>query len=211
MKFRYDPPLILKTVFNNYYWNTVNNKILVTFDDGPNPSSTELILKSLSLAGIKGLFFCIGENARKYPELIKMILAEGHSIGNHTFNHILLSSLSPEERKNQISSVSQYFLDKFDLKLAYFRPPYGKFQLSTAGLLKEIKLKNVMWSLLTYDYRNDFSIVKFAVEKYLKFNSIIVLHDSNKSKLIISDSIKFISDETQKQHYQFGAAEECLK
>ena len=67
-----------------------------------------------------------------------------------------------------------------------------------------------MWSLLTYDYKNDLSIVKFAVDKYLKHNSIIVLHDSNKSKNIISDSISFIADEVGKKHYQFGEADECL-
>ncbi len=67
-----------------------------------------------------------------------------------------------------------------------------------------------MWSLLTYDYKNDISIVKFAVEKYLKQNSIIVLHDSNKSKEIINDSISFIADEVRKKNYQFGEANECL-
>ena len=67
-----------------------------------------------------------------------------------------------------------------------------------------------MWSLLTYDYKNDLSIVKFAVEKYLNQNSIIVLHDNNKSKNIISDSISFIIDEARKRNYQFGETEECL-
>jgi peptidoglycan/xylan/chitin deacetylase (PgdA/CDA1 family) len=76
--------------------------------------------------------------------------------------------------------------------------------------MKKHQLKNIMWSLLTYDYKNELSIVKFAVEKYLKPNSIIVLHDNNKSKNIISDSISFIVDEVRKRNYQFGEAEECL-
>ena len=76
--------------------------------------------------------------------------------------------------------------------------------------MKKHDLKNVMWSLLTYDYKNDLSIVKFAIEKYLKHNSIIVLHDSNKSKSIISDSISLIADEVRKRNYQFGGADECL-
>jgi peptidoglycan/xylan/chitin deacetylase (PgdA/CDA1 family) len=211
MKFLYNPPLLIKKLFNDFYWHTSNNKVLLTFDDGPNPQTSEVILKELSEAKIKALFFAVGDNVNKYPELTKQILSEGHSFGNHTFNHKRISKLSQKEKKEQIESVQKIFEDKFNLQLKYFRPPYGKFQFSTAGLLKDYNLKNVMWSLLTYDYKNDLSIVKFAVQKYLKQNSIIVLHDSLKSKDIIIDSIKLIVDETKKRKYEFGMAEECLK
>ena len=100
--------------------------------------------------------------------------------------------------------------EKFNIKLKFFRSPHGKFQLSTSSMLNKYNLKNVMWSLLTYDYKNDISIVKFAVEKYLNHNSIIVLHDSNKSKNIIADSISIIAEEVRKRNYQFGEADECL-
>jgi hypothetical protein len=68
-----------------------------------------------------------------------------------------------------------------------------------------------MWSLLTYDYKNDLNIVKFAISKNLFSNSIIVLHDSNKSKDIISESIKVITEEVEKKKYQIGKPSECLK
>ena len=210
MKYLYNPPLILKKIFSDFSWNTNNGKVLLTFDDGPNPGTTEIILKKLSEEKIKALFFCVGENVQKYPELIKQIKDEGHSFGNHTFNHKILNKISNEEKDYQISSVNKIFKDQFDIKLKYFRPSHGRFQLSTSSLMKKHQLKNIMWSLLTYDYKNDLSIVKFAVEKYLKPNSIIVLHDSNKSKNIISDSISFIADEVRKRNYQFGEAEECL-
>lgn len=210
MKYLYNPPIILKKIFSDFSWNTNNEKILLTFDDGPNPDTTEIILKKLSEEKIKALFFCVGENVQKYPELIHQIKNEGHSFGNHTFNHKILNKISDEEKDYQISVVNEIFNDKFDIKLKYFRPSHGRFQLSTSSLMRKHQLKNVMWSLLTYDYKNDLSIVKFAVEKYLKPNSIIVLHDSNKSKNIISDSISFIADEVEKRNYQFGEAEECL-
>jgi peptidoglycan/xylan/chitin deacetylase (PgdA/CDA1 family) len=152
----------------------------------------------------------VGNNVQKYPELVNQIKAEGHSFGNHTFDHKILNKISIEEKVQQIFSVNNLFQEKFNIKLKYFRPPHGKFQLSTDRLLKKFELKNVMWSLLTYDYKNDLSIVKFAVEKYLKQNSIIVLHDSNKSKEIINDSISFIADEVRQNNYQFGEANECL-
>lgn len=210
MKYLYNPPIILKKIFSDFSWNTNNGKVLLTFDDGPNPDTTEIILKKLSEEKIKALFFCVGENVQKYPELIHQIKNEGHSFGNHTFNHKILNKISDEEKDYQISSVNKIFNDQFDINLKYFRPSHGRFQLSTSLLMKKHNLKNIMWSLLTYDYKNDISIVKFAVEKYLKPNSIIVLHDSNKSKNISSDSISFIADELEKRNYQFGEAEECL-
>jgi peptidoglycan/xylan/chitin deacetylase (PgdA/CDA1 family) len=210
MKYLYNPPIILKKIFSDFYWHTTNNKVLLTFDDGPNPGTTEIILKKLSDENIKALFFCVGDNLQKYPELMNRIMSDGHSFGNHTFNHKILSKISDEEKDFQISSVNKIFKDQFGIHLKYFRPSHGRFQVSTLSLMKKHNLKNIMWSLLTYDYKNDLSIVKFAVEKYLKPNSIIVLHDSNKSKNIISDSISYIADEMEKRNYQFGEAEECL-
>lgn len=209
-KYFYDPPLVIKKSFKDFYWNTSNNKVLLTFDDGPNPNTTEIILKKLSDEKIKGLFFCVGENAKKYPELIKAIKLEGHSFGNHTFNHKILNQISFNERIHQIKSTNELFKDYFNIELKFFRPAHGKFQLSTSSLMKKINMENVMWSLLTYDYKNDISIVKFAVKKYLNKNSIIVLHDSNKSKNIISDSIALVAEEVRNKNYQFGEAEECL-
>ena len=210
MKYLYDPPKILKLMFSEFYWNTTNNKVLLTFDDGPNPGSTEIILKKLSDEKVKGLFFCVGDNVEKYPELIKEIISEGHSIGNHTFNHKILNMITKQEKNYQIESVNKIFLDKYGIRLQYFRPSHGRFQISTYKLMKQHNLKNIMWSLLTYDYKNDLSIVKFAVKKYLRTNSIIVLHDSNKSKNIIIDSLNVIVDEVRLRNYQFGAADECL-
>ena len=210
MKYLYNPPKILKKIFSDFSWNTNNRKVLLTFDDGPNPGTTEIIIKKLSDEKIKALFFCVGDNVQKYPDLVNQIKEAGHSFGNHTFNHKILNQISDEEKDYQISSVNQLFKDQLGITLKYFRPSHGRFQLSTSSLMKKHQLKNIMWSLLTYDYKNDLSIVKFAVEKYLKPNSIIVLHDSNKSKNIISDSISFIADEVRKRNYQFGETEECL-
>ena len=210
MKYKYDPPFLVKKIFNDFSWNTNNGKVLLTLDDGPNPGTTEIILKKLSDEKIKALFFCVGENVQKYPEIVQQIKYAGHSFGNHTFNHKILNKFSKDEKDFQISSVNKIFNDQFDIKLKYFRPAHGRFQLSTSSLMRKYQLKNVMWSLLTYDYKNDFSIVKFAINKYLNHNSIIVLHDSNKSKNIIPDSISFIADEMRKRNYQFGEADECL-
>ncbi|HMN18604.1 MAG TPA: polysaccharide deacetylase family protein [Ignavibacteriaceae bacterium] len=210
MKYLYDPPGLLKSMFSEFYWNTTNNKVLLTFDDGPNPETTEIILKRLEEENVKSLFFCVGENVKKYTSLAKQILANGHSIGNHSFNHKILNKISVDEKSFQIKETNKIVKENLGYNIKYFRPAHGRFQLSTASILKEHNLQGVMWSLLTYDYKNDLEVVKFAVKKYLRNNSIIVLHDSMKPKNIILDSINIIIDEVRNRNYQLGAADECL-
>jgi peptidoglycan/xylan/chitin deacetylase (PgdA/CDA1 family) len=209
--YNYSPPLIIKKLFSDFYWETVNNKILLTFDDGPTSYSTEIILEELSKRKIKAAFFCVGNNVEKNPSLAKQILDEGHLIGNHTFNHTRLTKISNEEAVNEINLFNDLLKEKFNYETKYFRPPHGRFTISTGKILNEKNLKCVMWSLLTEDYKNDFETVKFAVKNYLKSNSIIVLHDSMKSKDIIKDSINFIADEVSSKGYTFGEPAECLK
>lgn len=210
-KYKYNPPTLFKEIFHEFYWDTTNNKILLTFDDGPTPESTELILSYLSKHKIKALFFCVGDNVKKYPELVKSILSEGHTIGNHTFNHKKLKTLSKLEKIYQIKSMNELLENDFNYKVKYFRPPHGRFQLTTNSLLNKFNLKNVMWSLLTYDYKNNFDLVKFAVTNFIKKDSIIVLHDSIKSKDIIRDSIEYIIEQASDKKFSFGEPSECLR
>jgi len=210
-KYKYDPPSVIKKIFNDFYWNTLNNKVLITFDDGPNPGTTEKILESLNQKKIKALFFCIGNNIRNHEGLFKEILTEGHIIGNHTFNHKKITTLKEKEINNEIYSFNSFLKNQFDYEVKFFRPPYGRFNLSTAGLLNQQKLKNVMWSLLTYDYKNDLNLIKLAVNKYLKTNSIIVLHDSLKSKNVVLEGIEIIFEEARKRGFEIGEPAGCLK
>ena len=122
-----------------------------------------------------------------------------------------MTRISYEETVNEIDSFNNFLKEKFNYEVKYFRPPYGRFKVSTQKILKEKNLKCVMWSLLTQDYKNNFETVKFAVNKYLKNNSVIVLHDSVKSKDIIKDSINFIFDEAANKGFTFGEPAECLK
>lgn len=211
MNYKYSPPSIIKIIFKDFFWNTSDNKILLTFDDGPTIETTENILKILSERKIKAAFFCVGSNVVKNHSLVKQILDEGHLIGNHTFNHKRLTKINNEETVKEIDSLNELLKEKLNYEVKYFRPPYGRFTISTQKTLKEKNLKCVMWSLLTEDYKNNFETVKFAVKNYLKKDSIIVLHDSIKSKDIIKDTINFIVDEASNKGYTFGEPEKCLK
>ena len=81
---------LVKSLFPSYIWNKPNeeNAVYLTFDDGPHPEITPKVLALLKEYGARATFFCVGENAQKYPEIIAQILAEGHSLGNHTQHHL---------------------------------------------------------------------------------------------------------------------------
>jgi len=209
-KIKYVPPKLFQKLFPKTIWESEVNKILLTFDDGPNPKSTPIILSKLKENSIKAIFFCVGENMERYPELAKQIVDEGHMIGNHTQSHTNINFFNKEASSN-IARCSEIMKGCVGIDPNYFRPPHGRIGLRTEKLVEQNGLKNVMWSLLTYDYKNDINIVKFAVENYLENNSIIVLHDSDKSSEIIGESITLIVEKIKENGYEIGEPAECLK
>lgn len=206
----YDPPLIIKKTLPFFLWNTTDNRILLTFDDGPNPDTTGIILSELNKYGIKALFFCVGNNLNRYGSLPNEILSQGHEIGNHTYNHRKISFLEARVVEDEIKRTNMEALEKCGIQLKYFRPPYGKFDHKTHRIARSNHLQMVLWSLLSYDFQNNFSIVKKGIRKSLRQNSIVVLHDNTKSKAVIKDSIELIAEEAALKNWQFGTAETCL-
>ena len=209
-KIKYVPPKIFQKVFSKTIWESKVEKILFTFDDGPNLETTGLILEQLKLHSIKAIFFCVGENVERNPELSKRIIEDGHTIANHTISHKDINFFN-KNVNYQIESCSKIIEEVVGEKPRYFRPPHGQIGLKTEKFMSKNNLINVMWSLLTYDYKNDFNIVKFAVDKYLMNNSIIVLHDSLKSKEIIGKSIDYIVEKSKQNGFEIGEPSACLK
>ena len=93
MKYSYNPPDVIKKMFSSFQWKSKTDKVLLTFDDGPIPETTPLILDALSGHKIKAAFFCVGENIQSYPELYRDLIREGHLVCNHTFNHRPITTL----------------------------------------------------------------------------------------------------------------------
>ncbi len=211
MRYLYNPPVVVKKIFNDFQWNTLNKKILLTFDDGPNIETTERILDTLNLFGQKAIFFCVGNNIKNNPSLVDLILSDGHEIGNHTFNHKKIDKLRTFKLHEEIDSVSSILKEKHNYCPKYFRPPYGRFNFLTSKILKEKKLRNVMWSLFTFDYKNDLNVVKFVIKNYLEKDSIVVFHDNLKSKEVIIKALDFLFDEVSKNNFEIGIPAECLK
>jgi peptidoglycan/xylan/chitin deacetylase (PgdA/CDA1 family) len=207
----YRPPVLVQKLFGNFIWKSTNNKILLTFDDGPTEETTLKILSVLKSHKIKAVFFCVGNNIKQYPESARKILEDGHIIANHTMKHRVLPKMNRVEAIDEIKSFNELMKEKFNYNVKYFRPPHGRFNLKTSRLLKSLNLKCVMWNLLTYDFENSIKKVQLAINNYLSESSIIVFHNSIKSSDIIEASLNHTIDQAGKKGYQFGEPEDCLK
>jgi len=178
-----------------------NGKILfLTFDDGPDPESTVLIISILEKYKIKALFFCCGEAAEKYPRLIELLISEGHMIGNHGYHHL----------DGWRTSAPEYIADaeraaSFTSRLS-FRPPFGRLTISQFIRLRR-KFKIVFWDLMPYDFDKGFGINKTlrVLERKIRPGAIIVLHDS-----VGSNAISLLREFIVSAHnmgYRFGNPE----
>ncbi|MEO8234856.1 MAG: polysaccharide deacetylase family protein [Flavobacterium sp.] len=175
-------PQIIKRLFSNQVWAIPNkeNKIHLTFDDGPTPEITQWVLKILKENNIKATFFLIGNNIEKHPEIFNKVVNEGHSIGNHTFNHKNgWKTTTPDYIQNVELCQNQLL----NLKSRIFRPPYGKIKPSQSKKLRELGYKIIMWDILTADFDGKIpkeKCLENATQKVTS-GSVIVFHDSVKA------------------------------
>ncbi|CAM3738824.1 polysaccharide deacetylase family protein [Flavobacterium gelidilacus] len=180
-------PKFIKKIFYNQVWDIPNaeNKIYLTFDDGPTPLITEWVLDILEKENIKATFFCIGNNIEKYPEIFKKTIKAGHSIGNHTFNHLKGWKTASKRYVENIdlcsTIIQQSAIDRHQSLL--FRPPYGKIKPNQTRLLRLKGFKIIMWDVLSKDYDQAISPEKCLENtKRTASGSILVFHDSLKAQ-----------------------------
>lgn len=196
-------PVIFQRFFSNYRWrfSSVPKEIYLTFDDGPTPKVTEFVLEELEKYNGKATFFCIGKNVKIHPAIYQKIISNGHSVGNHTFNHL-----------NGFSTKNYVYLENIQQASAYiesnlFRPPYGKLKNSQGRNLQKKGYKIIMWDVLSGDFDT-----KISPEKCLKNvlentsnGSIVVMHDSVKAQEKIFFALPKILDYYSKKGYVFKA------
>ena len=165
----------------------MENKIYLTFDDGPTPEITEWVLDELKKHQIKATFFCIGKNINNHGAIFLKIINEGHSIGNHTYNHLKGWNTSTEEYIDNIALCELEILNLrsriYDLQSKIFRPPYGKIKKSQSKKLKKLGYKVIMWDVLSADFDQSIPPEKCLenVLQNVESGSVIVFHDSVKA------------------------------
>lgn len=207
--FFYKTPSLLPILFPQLLWHrpTKERVIYLTFDDGPVPDETNWVLGELRKYRAKATFFCVGDNIRKHPEIFQDILQEGHSIGNHTFNH-LNAWKTDENTYRQNIALCQEIIHQFsgpskECKLL-FRPPYGRISPSLIHQLKPF-YEIVMWDVLSGDYRHDISPEDCLQNtlKHIRKGSIVVFHDSPKAFRNLSFTLPRLLAHFSQQGYRF--------
>ena len=179
MKYWIKTPRIVPLIFFRLLWRFSPYKpvVYLTFDDGPNDSTTSDILKILEREKVKGTFFCIGNNVVKNPEIFKEITEKGHRVGNHSMSHVNGWKVMKNKYLKDVEKA-----DKI-IKSNLFRPPYGKLNFRSTSQLKK-KFEIVMWDINSGDFDKTLSHSQ-VIENVLKNarnGSIIVLHDNKKFK-----------------------------
>ncbi|MCU0433689.1 MAG: polysaccharide deacetylase family protein [Bacteroidia bacterium] len=172
------PPRLLQQVYPGALWRMPGRQkiIYLTFDDGPVPGVTTGALAVLAQFGVKATFFCVGDNVQKHPEVFAQLVAGGHRIGNHTFNHL---DGWKHPRMAYLRNVQQC-AGCVDSNL--FRPPYGRMRPSQHHAIRK-QYKVVMWDVLSCDF--DPGLTGDACLEmtllYSRPGSIVVFHDSLKA------------------------------
>lgn len=180
-------------------------RIALTFDDGPHPYYTDLLLDGLAERGVKVTFFLLGENIEGREDVIRRMSEEGHLIGNHTFYHVDINSLSMEEACAEIRDTSEAIRAITGQQVEYVRPPYGNWNKE---LECQVMMIPVFWTLDTLDWKvkNTDRIVREVLED-VEENDVILMHDSYRTTV---EAALRIVDELQKKGYEFVTADELI-
>lgn len=201
------------------YWHgdTEENKIALTFDDGPNPIYTSQILDILKQYNIKATFFLIGKNVEAFPEVAKRIIQEGHSIGNHTYSHPELLLKKKTSIRYQIEKTEEAIIKATDIKPHLFRPPYGADSPGVFLEAEELGYIVVEWSVSGGNGAKDPKAEKIThkILSATKNGAIILLHDGDRlihnidrSQLV--KALPLIIKTLKQQGYEFVTVDELL-
>lgn len=181
-------PIVVQWLFPKYTWHQSRKEkqLYLSFDDGPVPEVTPLVLDQLEQYQAKATFFCVGENLQKYPEILQRLLQEGHSIGNHSHHHLNGRNTTVSEYCHDVQLCHDE-LQRSGVHTRLYRPPYGRIKTTQARqLLKDYEI--IMWDVLSADYDAGLSPEKCLQQsiRYTKNGSIIVFHDSLKAWPVLS-------------------------
>ena len=162
-----------------YHVKVQDKVVALTFDDGPSPVWTPKILDELKKAGIKATFFMVGNHVERYPEVTRRVLAEGHEIGNHTYDHHVLLYYKMDELEKEIKGAETAIKNATGQTTVYFRPPKAWLTSAEKQKIKEMGYKIILWSLNSKDWVtfHDKQITSYIL-RHIRPGDIILFHDS---------------------------------
>lgn len=133
--------------------NPAKKQIALTFDDGPHQKWTNMLLETLRANNVKGTFFLVGKQVRKFPALAKDIYAQGHEIGNHSFSHATMSKLTLEDAMTDYLAQALMIKDTVGVAPKVCRPPGGKCKKETEIAATALNMATIFWTSDPLDYK----------------------------------------------------------
>jgi peptidoglycan/xylan/chitin deacetylase (PgdA/CDA1 family) len=204
--FKHTIPFFLPLIIPSLTWKVQTNDkvVFLTFDDGPHPDITPWVLGELSRFNARATFFCVGRNVVQYPETYRQVLAGGHAVGNHTFDHLSGWSHSQNAYFSNIDACARVVSSKL------FRPPYGRIVPWQISSIRQKGYEIIMWDILTRDYDAGVDIgqsVKATVQN-TKPGSVIVFHDSVKAANQLRQLLPQVLQQLSAKGYHFKSLDQ---
>ena len=194
-------PFFLRLPLKNLIWRLPKDPktIYLTFDDGPIPEITPWVLEILEAENVKATFFCVGENVQKYPDMYNQVLAKGHYVGQHTYNHLPAFKHSTDDYRDNVLVAKEFI--KSDL----FRPPHGQIRFSQLMKMRK-NYRIVLWDVLSGDFDASIRPEKCLknVIKNVRNGSVIVFHDSLKAETNLKYALPRAIQHLKNEGYAFG-------
>jgi polysaccharide deacetylase family sporulation protein PdaB len=180
--------------------------VALTFDDGPNPSTTEQILDALEQYDAVATFFVLGERAADYPEVVRKIYENGNEIGNHSYDHADFKQISTESLHSEIDRTNQAIYDAVGAHPIIVRPPYGSINDSIA---EEIGRACILWTVDPEDWKNrDTEIDYNNVMNVVQDGDIVLMHDIYQET---ADAAVQIIKDLKSQGYKFVTVSQMMQ
>lgn len=204
----------LKKYDAHYLSGTDEKVIYLTFDAGYENGNTEPILDALKKHNVSATFFVVGHYLESAPDLVKRMLAEGHTVGNHTYNHPDMSAISSMEAfRKEMEDVEKKYKEITGKDMVkYYRPPQGKYSMENLKMAQELGYQTFFWSLAYVDWYQDKQPSKEeAFEKLIGRihpGSIVLLHSTSATNGAILDELL---GKWEDMGYRFGTLDELTK
>ena len=180
-------------------------EVALTFDDGPSPKYTPLLLDGLKERNVRATFFLLGKNVKENQELVQRMQAEGHLLGNHTYNHVQLNKIPETTARQEILKTNNEIYEATGKNPEYMRPPYGAWKKNMELC---VEMLPVFWDIDTLDWKsqNVDAILKAAGEEP-EDGSIILMHDEYQTSV---EAALLLIDRLKEKGYEFVTVDELI-
>ncbi len=180
-------------------------RVALTFDDGPHPTNTLKIVELLEKHDAKATFFMLGSRVDFYPEIAQRVAVTGNEVGNHTWNHKDLTSLSSQQVIEEVQTTNEIIQEAIGNKPTVFRPPYGA---SNNEVKASIEMPTVLWTIDTLDWKtHDPNAVLENVKENIEDGSIILMHDIHETTV---EAVELLLIYLEEEGYQCVNVSELL-